>query len=51
MWNEKWWYNKMKVESTILKEVKVIEYDQKFDNRGFSHSIYNKSPLFQTDSI
>jgi dTDP-4-dehydrorhamnose 3,5-epimerase and related enzymes len=37
----------MNIESTRLKEVKVIEYDQKYDNRGFSYSIYNKNELEQ----
>ena len=35
----------MKVESTKLKEVKIIEYEQKYDNRGFSYSIYSKKVL------
>jgi len=35
----------LKVESTKLKEVKIIEYEQKYDNRGFSYSIYNKKEL------
>lgn len=37
----------MKVESTKLKEVKVVEYEQKYDNRGFSYSIYSKGELEQ----
>ena len=35
----------LKVYSTCLSEVKIIEYDKKTDNRGFSHSIYNKAEL------
>lgn len=37
----------MKVESTGLWEVKVIEYEPRFDNRGYSYSIYNKRELEQ----
>jgi dTDP-4-dehydrorhamnose 3,5-epimerase len=37
----------MKIESTKLKEVKVIEYEQKYDNRGLSYSIYSKKELEQ----
>jgi dTDP-4-dehydrorhamnose 3,5-epimerase len=37
----------MIVESTKLEEVKVIEYEQKCDNRGHSYSIYHKSDLEQ----
>lgn len=32
----------MKIYSTCLSEIKIIEYDKKIDNRGFSHSVYNK---------
>lgn len=39
----------MKVESTKLKEVKIIEYEQKYDNRGFSYFIYNKKELEQAE--
>ncbi|MDW2798640.1 dTDP-4-dehydrorhamnose 3,5-epimerase family protein [Clostridium boliviensis] len=35
----------MKIESTKLKDIKIIEYDSKFDNRGFSYCIYNKNEL------
>lgn len=35
----------MKVENTKLKEVKVIEYEQKYDNRGCSYSIYTKNVM------
>jgi len=37
----------MKVESTKLKEVKIIEYELKYDNRGASYSIYSKKELEQ----
>jgi dTDP-4-dehydrorhamnose 3,5-epimerase len=37
----------MKIESTKLNEVKVIEYEQRYDNRGFSYSIYSKTALEQ----
>lgn len=37
----------MKIECTKLKDVKLIEYEIKTDNRGFSYSIYNKSELEQ----
>lgn len=37
----------MKVECTKLKEVKVIEYEQKYSNRGFSYSIYCRKELEQ----
>jgi len=39
----------MKIESTKLKDVKIIEYDPRFDNRGFSYCIYNKSELEQAE--
>lgn len=35
----------MNIESTKLKGIKIIEYDTRFDNRGFSYCIYNKSEL------
>ncbi len=37
----------MIVKSTELKEVKVIEYEKKYDNRGFSYAIHNKQELEQ----
>jgi dTDP-4-dehydrorhamnose 3,5-epimerase and related enzymes len=37
----------MIVESTNLQEVKIIEYEKRYDNRGFSYSIYNKKELEQ----
>ena len=39
----------MKIESTKLKDVKIIEYDPRLDNRGFSYCIYNKSELEQAE--
>lgn len=39
----------MKIESTKLKEVKIIEYDSKSDNRGYSYSIYCKGELEQAE--
>lgn len=39
----------MKIESTKLKEVKIIEYDQRSDNRGFSYSIYSKKELEEAE--
>lgn len=41
----------MKIESTKLKEVKIIEYDSKSDNRGYSYSIYCKGELEQAEII
>lgn len=35
----------MKVESADIQEVKIIEYEKKTDNRGFSYPIYNKKEL------
>lgn len=35
----------MKVEGTKLEEVKIIEYEARFDNRGFSYAIYHKEEL------
>lgn len=37
----------MKIENTKLKEVKVLEYDSRYDNRGFSYSLYCKEELEQ----
>lgn len=37
----------MKITSTYLEEIKIIEYEQQTDNRGYSYSIYNKSELEQ----
>jgi dTDP-4-dehydrorhamnose 3,5-epimerase len=37
----------MKIESTKLKDVKIIEYERKYDNRGFSYSLYCKKELEQ----
>lgn len=35
----------MKITSTYLKEVKIIEYERKTDNRGYSYSIYSRNEL------
>lgn len=35
----------MKIYSAFLPEVKIIEYDKKTDNRGFSYSIYNRTEM------
>ena len=35
----------MKVTSTDIQEVKIIEYEKSTDNRGFSYPIFNKSEL------
>lgn len=35
----------MKVNNTKLMEVKIIEYDEKEDNRGYSYTTYNKGEL------
>ena len=35
----------MKVYSTAIPEVKIIEYGKKKDNRGFSYTIYNKEAM------
>jgi len=35
----------MKVENADIQEVKIIEYQKKTDNRGFSYPIYNKMQL------
>lgn len=35
----------MKITSTELSEVKIIEYDRHVDNRGFSYPILNKEQL------
>jgi dTDP-4-dehydrorhamnose 3,5-epimerase len=37
----------MHIESTKLKEVKIINYEQKYDNRGFSYLIHSKEKLEQ----
>jgi len=37
----------MKVNSTKLEEVKIIEYEPKYDNRGYSYSTFNKKELEQ----
>lgn len=37
----------MKITSTELSEVKIIEYDKHVDNRGFSYPILNKEQLEQ----
>lgn len=37
----------MIIESTKLKDVKVIDYEQKYDNRGFSYLIHSKEKLQQ----
>lgn len=39
----------MKIESTKLKEVKIIEYNSKSDNRGYSYCIYHKDELEQAE--
>lgn len=35
----------MKITDTSLQEVKIIEYEAKSDNRGFSYPVYNKEDL------
>lgn len=35
----------MQVKNADIQEVKIIEYEKKTDNRGFSYSIYNKKEL------
>lgn len=35
----------MKIYNTALKEVKVIEYDKRADNRGYSYSLYSREEL------
>ena len=37
----------MKIYGTELPEVKIIEYDEKSDRRGFSYTTYNKQVLEQ----
>ena len=37
----------MIVESTALKEVKILTYEKRVDNRGCSYPIYNKEELLQ----
>ncbi|MDD6771668.1 hypothetical protein [Inconstantimicrobium porci] len=37
----------MKITSTELSEVKIIEYDKHVGNRGFSYPILNKEQLEQ----
>lgn len=39
----------MKIISTKLKEVKIIEYDSKSDNRGYSYCIFCKEDLEQAE--
>ena len=36
-----------KIEDTDIAEVKIIEYEKRIDNRGFSYPIYDKSKLVE----
>lgn len=35
----------MKITITKIPEVKIIEFEKRVDNRGFSHSVFNKKEL------
>lgn len=37
----------MKIKSTEIQEVKIIEYEMKTDNRGFSYPLFNKRELVE----
>ncbi len=41
----------MRIDKTQLPEVKVISYDLKRDNRGYSHPVFIRSALWRTASI